>query len=251
MKQITLNGTCVLQIMKDENGKFSHAQILQATEKGLSPVCDFSVTLLQENQQIGIEFTFDSANIYSEFIEPNEVNKELFKQTDHNEIESDKNQNSAVFIDDSEYKYGIFNSYFINQAGTLLSKINELSAFLIKNEKPTNDKQLLDYKEKLITLLSYDYNWLCAEYENTSKLIKENNAGIAADTAQKNDDLYSKSYDLYFFNKYYILAPHSLFKVASNYQFIFGEDFCYCIDEYKSKNKEILNLTKPKFSEII
>lgn len=145
----------------------------------------------------------------------------------------------------------MFKSYFLNKDNSQLSQICELSSFLIQNDTPADEQQILDYKEKLITLLSYDYNWLCAEYENIGKLIEKNNAEIATDSEHENDDLYSKRYDFYHFNKHYILAPHTLFKTASSYQFIFGEDFNNCLDEYKSRNKEILNLTKPKFCEVI
>lgn len=145
----------------------------------------------------------------------------------------------------------MFNHFFLNKDSSKLNQINELSSFLIQKEKSTDKQQLLIHKERLITLLSYDYNWLCAEHENIGILIEENNKAIAADPEHENDDLYSKSYDLYHFNKYYILAPFSLLKLASSYQFIFSEDFSNCIDKYKSKNKEILRLTEPKFHEVV
>lgn len=138
----------------------------------------------------------------------------------------------------------LMENYFLNKDVEQITQINELSSFLIQNYKPTDEQQLLSYKERLITLLSYNYNWLCAEYKNTGKLIDENNADISADHEHQSDDLSSKSYSLYYFNKYYLLAPYSLFIHASLYQFVLGEDFRNCIDEYKFKNKEILSLIK-------
>ena len=136
-------------------------------------------------------------------------------------------------------------SYFLNQE-KVVQEIQELSDFL-KNEPPTNEKQLLNHKERLITFLDYDYSWLCAEYENISKIIEENNKAISEDPDHKNDALYSKSYDLYYFYKYYILAPHNLLRNAHIYQFGFGSEFIKCINNFKSKNKDILELTKPTF----
>lgn len=138
-------------------------------------------------------------------------------------------------------------SYTLNPLNTQqLNQIKELSDFL-KNEAPTNEQQLLNHKERLITFLDHDYSWLCAEYENISKLIEENNKAIREDPDHKNDALYSKRYDLYYFYKYYILAPHNLLSAAHSYQFGFGNEFIKCIDNFKSKNKDILDLTKPKF----
>ena len=114
-------------------------------------------------------------------------------------------------------------SYTLNPLNTQqLNQIKELSDFL-KNEAPTNEQQLLNHKERLITFLDHDYSWLCAEYENISKLIEENNKAIREDPDHKNDALYSKRYDLYYFYKYYILAPHNLLSAAHSYQF--GFDF--------------------------
>jgi hypothetical protein len=240
MTQITLNGTCVLQIMKDENGKFSHAQILQVTEKGLSPVCDFSVTLLQENQQIGIEFEFDSDSIFSELSRTENTKEYSFLQEYLNLKPTIENHSERI-----AHKDGVFNSYFINKDDGLLNQINELRAFFINKYNPVNRQQLNDYRERLIALLANDYNWLCVEYQNISKLIEENNAAIGADPDHKNDNLYSKSYDFYHFDKYFLRAPYSLLTIASKYQFIFGENFSRCLDEYKSRNKKILDLTTP------
>lgn len=143
-------------------------------------------------------------------------------------------------------------SYFLNKDTQQLNQIKELSDFL-KNAPPTNGlcpftpQQLLNYRKQLTLFLSYDYNWLCVEYENTNKAIEENNAVIAADPEQKNDALYSKSYDLYYFQKNYLLAPHLLLKIASyGNQVNFGQDV---IDNFKSRNKNILELTKPKFEK--
>lgn len=48
-KLITLNGTCVLQLLKSDDGEFSTAIILQKDKDGRTPVFDFSISLLQEN----------------------------------------------------------------------------------------------------------------------------------------------------------------------------------------------------------
>ena len=95
---------------------------------------------------------------------------------------------------------------------------------------------------------------MCPEYENISKLIEENSAAINADHEQKNDDLYSKSYDLFYFQKYYLLAPlillniaHSSSNMAHNNNVNFGQDFIECIEIFKTKNKDILDLAKTKF----
>lgn len=139
----------------------------------------------------------------------------------------------------------MFTSYFLNKEKAV--EINELSAFLMKNEKPNNEKEFFSFKERLIKFLSSDYNWLCAEYENTSKVIEENNKAISNDQDRKNEELYSESYNLYHFHKYYLLAPFNLLNLAHKYKFGFGKEFVEFIDNYKSKNKEILELTQPNF----
>jgi hypothetical protein len=63
-KLVTLNGTCVLQLLKNDDGKFSTAIILQKDKDGLTPVFDFSINLLQENENMGLEFEFNADNIF-------------------------------------------------------------------------------------------------------------------------------------------------------------------------------------------
>lgn len=138
-----------------------------------------------------------------------------------------------------------FNNYFLSQDLARLREINELSAFLIKNDNPTDGQQLIEVRDTLTKLLSYDYTWLWDEHNNIDKMIEENNKAIDADHERKNDDLYSKSYDLYFFHKYYILGPSTLSRIANRYKFIFGHTFCEYMDNFHSKNKAILKLTGP------
>ena len=138
-----------------------------------------------------------------------------------------------------------FNNYFLRQDLTRLREINELSAFLIQNDNPTDGQQLIEVRDTLTKLLSYDYTWLCDEHNNINRIIEENNRAIDADHERKNDDLYSKSYDLYFFHKYYILGPATLSRIANRYKFIFGHTFCEYMDNFHSKNKAILKLTSP------
>lgn len=142
----------------------------------------------------------------------------------------------------------IFKSYFLNQDQDRLTEIERLSCFIIKNETPSDEQQLNDYKKILTNLLSCNYNWLCAEYENTGKVIAENNQAISVDTERVNDELYGKSYDLFHFDQYYLRAPETLLSIAQRYKFIFGENFVDLLDDFKVANKGILQLTKIKIN---
>ena len=63
-KTIKLNGTCILQLIKNDNGKFTTAIILQKEKDGFIPVFDFSINILQEKEEIGLEFEFNANNIF-------------------------------------------------------------------------------------------------------------------------------------------------------------------------------------------
>ena len=65
MKTIKMDGTYILQLMKNENGEFSSAIILQKNKTGITPVLDFPVKTIQVNQNIGIELEFNSADIFT------------------------------------------------------------------------------------------------------------------------------------------------------------------------------------------
>lgn len=63
-KIITLNGTCILQLLKNEDGIFSSATILQKEKDGFTPVFDFSINLIQGSKDMGLEFEFNADNIF-------------------------------------------------------------------------------------------------------------------------------------------------------------------------------------------
>ena len=61
---LNLNGTYILQLTKNEAGEFSNAIFLQKDKDGLTPAFDFPVKLLQENENMGLEFEFEAKNIF-------------------------------------------------------------------------------------------------------------------------------------------------------------------------------------------
>lgn len=63
-KTITLNGSCILQLLKNDDATFSTAIILQKEKNGFNPVAEFSISTLQENENMGLEFEFNTDTIF-------------------------------------------------------------------------------------------------------------------------------------------------------------------------------------------
>lgn len=64
MKEITLNGTYIVQLMKNENGEFTSAIFLKKEKHGVTPAFDFPVKALQENESMGLELEFNSEQVF-------------------------------------------------------------------------------------------------------------------------------------------------------------------------------------------
>jgi hypothetical protein len=63
MKEIILSGKCCIELLKDDDGS-THAIILQKTDNGHIPLYDVAVKIDQEHKDIGIQFSFDTDNVF-------------------------------------------------------------------------------------------------------------------------------------------------------------------------------------------
>jgi hypothetical protein len=64
MKQIILNGTYIVQLMKNENGEFTSALFLKKEKDGVTPAFDFPIKTLQDNESLGLELEFNSEQVF-------------------------------------------------------------------------------------------------------------------------------------------------------------------------------------------
>lgn len=69
MKEISLDGKYVIELSKSIEAEkiYWHFTIFKKFENGtVSPLCDAPVTLLQQNEEMGLQFELDSKNLFIE-----------------------------------------------------------------------------------------------------------------------------------------------------------------------------------------